>query len=326
MLNEHAISKPAEMKKLAGTSLEQCVKDIMAYEATGTAFENTIECLGGISFPDIIANNYYGVEVKTTVKNHWKTTGNSVLETTRREDIEKIFLLFGKLGDPVEFRCRAYEECLSEVVVTHSPRYLIDMNLASDKTIFDKIKIPYNELRKETNPIKSIVKYYKSLLKPGEELWWIDPSNPEPVNMVIRLWNNLTIAEKNSYIIKSLVYFPELIGKSSSKFNRVSIWLSTSQGIVCPNVRDLYTAGGRTDLVIENKLYKNVPRIFQKIYEKRKDIYVALQDSDNEELAQYWGLGKIDDRFEAWLKIATHFSLEILPTEQRNLITDMFSA
>ena len=79
-------------------------------------------------------------------------------------------MLFAKLASPIEFRCRPYEEVLSEVVVTHSPRYLIDMNLEEGKTIFDKIKMPYDTLRKKENPIRPIVDYYKSKLKPGEEL------------------------------------------------------------------------------------------------------------------------------------------------------------
>ena len=63
-----------------------------------------------------------------------------------------------QLGSPIEFRARAYEECLSEVVVTHSPRYLIDMNLEKGKTIFDKINISYDTLRKKQNPIKPIIR------------------------------------------------------------------------------------------------------------------------------------------------------------------------
>lgn len=93
----------------------------MSELAQGTSFEGTIVEWDGRRFPDIVANKFYGIEVKTTTKNHWKTTGNSVLESTRIEDVERIFMLFGKLGKPIEFRGRAYEECLSEVVVTHSP-------------------------------------------------------------------------------------------------------------------------------------------------------------------------------------------------------------
>ena len=155
--------------------------------AVGTVFENSIELIGGQKFPDIVAKKYYGIELKTTTQNHWKTTGNSVLESTRVDDVERIFMLFAKLASPIEFRCRPYEEVLSEVVVTHSPRYLIDINLEQGKTIFDKIKMPYDTLRKKESPIKPIVDYYKSKLKPGEELWWMDAeNNSKPSSIVIK--------------------------------------------------------------------------------------------------------------------------------------------
>ncbi len=183
----------------------------MAEMAVGTPFENSIELIGGQKFPDIIAHKYYGIEVKTTTQNHWKTTGNSVLESTRVDQIERIFMLFAKLATPIEFRCRPYEEVLSEIVVTHSPRYLIDMNLEQGKTIFDKIKMPYDILRKQENPIRPIIDYYKSKLKPGEELWWMDADNTaKPSNIVIRIWNNLEKADKLELKNRAMVYFPEL--------------------------------------------------------------------------------------------------------------------
>ena len=160
-LTQESKRKENEYLKLLGIKLENKVIDIMSDRAKGTPFENSIELISGQKFPDIIANNYYGVEVKTTKQNHWKTTGNSVLEGTRVDGIERIFILFGKMYSPVEFKCRPYENCLSEVVVTHSPRYLIDMDLNQGQTVFDKIKIPYDTLRKDQNPIKPIIDYYR---------------------------------------------------------------------------------------------------------------------------------------------------------------------
>ena len=80
-------------------------------------------------FPDIIAEKYYGVEVKSTKENHWTSTGSSIVESTRDKNVENIYMLFGKLGGKTaEFKCRPYEDCLSDIAVTHSPRYLINMN------------------------------------------------------------------------------------------------------------------------------------------------------------------------------------------------------
>ena len=139
-MNIHAVRSAKTVSLLKGNKLEPFVRDVMVDLAFGTEFENSIKLVGGQKFPDIVAKKYYGIEVKTTTQNHWKTTGNSVLESSRVKDVERIFMLFAKLASPIEFRCRPYEECLAEVVVTHSPRYLIDMNLELGKTIFDKIK------------------------------------------------------------------------------------------------------------------------------------------------------------------------------------------
>jgi hypothetical protein len=158
LLELNRIAKtPKDWNLLKGDKLEPFIEKIMIEQAVGTLFENSIECTSAQDFPDIVAKKYYGVEVKSTTSNHWKTTGNSVLESTRKDGVERIYMLFGKLGKPIEFRCRPYEECLSEVVVTHSPRYLIDMNLPEGSTIFDKMKIGYDELRKKSNPLKSVI-------------------------------------------------------------------------------------------------------------------------------------------------------------------------
>ena len=295
-LNVHAKKSSKKVATLLGRNLEPYVKDVMTDLAVGTVFENTIELIGGQKFPDIIAKKYYGIEVKTTTQNHWKTTGNSLLESTRVDNVERIFMLFAKLASPIEFRCRPYEEVLSEVVVTHSPRYLIDMNLEKGKTIFDKIKKPYDTLRKNENPIRPIVDYYKSKLKPGEELWWMDAeNNSKPSSIVIKIWNNLSAREKQELKNRSMIYFPELFGNSNDKFGRLAIWLVTREAVVCPNVRDLFTAGGKSDCVIGNKMYQKVPRIFLNLFDNLPNIVEAIMQTSAFELSEYWEIQTTDN-------------------------------
>lgn len=146
----------------AGVNLEKDVYKFFNETAKKTVFEGNIELISGQRFPDIVAyvnsNKAYGIEVKTTKTNKWKSTGSSVFEGTRVDDVKNIHLLFGKLSNPIEFRCRKYEECLYDVAVTHSPRYLIDMDTKEDQTIFSKIGIEYDILRKLENPFKPIKK------------------------------------------------------------------------------------------------------------------------------------------------------------------------
>ena len=295
-LNVHAKKSSKKVATLLGRNLEPYVKDVMTDLAVGTVFENTIELIGLQKFPDIIAKKYYGIEVKTTTQNHWKTTGNSLLESTRVDNVERIFMLFAKLASPIEFRCRPYEEVLSEVVVTHSPRYLIDMNLEQGKTIFDKIKIPYDALRKNENPIRPIVDYYKSKLKPGEELWWMETeNNSKPSSIVIKICNNLSAREKQELKNRSMIYFPELFGNSNDKFGRLAIWLVTREAVVCPNVRDLFTAGGKSDCVIGNKMYQKVPRIFLNLFDNLPNIVEAIMQTSAFELSEYWEIQTTDN-------------------------------
>lgn len=320
-LNVRAKSSSKKVATLLGRSLEPYVKDVMTDLAIGTAFENSIELIGGQKFPDIVAKKYYGIEVKTTTQNHWKTTGNSVLESTRVDNVERIFMLFAKLATPIEFRCRPYEEVLSEVVVTHSPRYLIDMNLEEGNTIFDKIKMPYNALRKKENPIRPIVDYYKSKLKPGEELWWMDAeNNSKPSSIVIKIWTNLLLKEKQELKNRAMAYFPELFGNSSDKFGRLAIWLVTREAVVCPNVRDLFTAGGKSDYVIGKKIYRKVPRIFLNLFDNVPSIIETIAQTSAFELSEYWEIKTTDkNKFFDWIELVAEHSKKIQDAKHLNI-------
>lgn len=320
-LNVHAKNSSKKVATLLGRNLEPYVRDVMTDLAVGTVFENSIELIGGQKFPDIVAKKYYGIEVKTTTQNHWKTTGNSVLEGTRVDSVERIFMLFAKLASPIEFRCRPYEEVISEVVVTHSPRYLIDMNLGKGKTIFDKIKTPYDTLRKNENPIRPIVEYYKSKLKPGEELWWMDAeNNSKPSNVIIKIWNNLSLIEKQELKIRAMVYFPELFGNKSDKFGRLAIWLVTREGIICPNVRDLFTAGGKRDYSIGNIIYPQVPRIFLNLFDNISIIIETIMQTSAYELSEYWESTTNDKtKLFDWIDLVAEHAKKIQDAKHLNI-------
>lgn len=315
-LNVRARQSAEAITLLAGKHIEPYIRDVLAEMALGTPFENSIQLIGGQRFPDIVVGGRYGVEVKTTTQNHWKTTGNSVLESTRVERLERIYMLFAKLADPVEFRCRPYEEVLSEVVVTHSPRYQIDMNLNKKETIFDKINLSYDALRKKENPIRPIIDYYKSQLKPGEDLWWIDQeSNNEASNIIITIWSNLSQQRKQEIRNQAMVFFPELFGNSPEKFSRLAIWLATRQAVVCPNVRDLFSAGGKGGITISGSVYADVPRIFITLAENIAGVTDTIARTPASELSEYWSsptneLYKLND----WTRQVTRYAQKSVNT------------
>lgn len=287
-LQSDSKGNPKKYEPLTGRDLEPVVADEMTNYAKGTPYENSIELISGQKFPDIIAKKFYGVEVKTTKQNNWITTGNSVMEGTRVDGIEKIYMLFGKMISPIDFKYRPYEECLSEVVVTHSPRYLIDMELKSGNSIFDKLDIPYDTLRSLPNPVKPIIDYYRQFLKAGEEVWWLDHEEPKATGLIIKSWNHLSIESRNEFVSMAMVFFPEVFSNSQDKFNGVATWLINSHSIVCPNMRDAFTAGGQGEISWKGMKYTGIPKVLIRAIKLLPLIKKTLKETEPKTIKNHW--------------------------------------
>lgn len=304
-LNEDCLKCPDYYRNRDGRKLEADVKKAMEIVAQDTVFNGTIELIGGQRFPDIIAKKYYGVEVKSTTQDHWITTGNSVLESTRIEDVEHIFLIFGKLATPVQFKARRYQDCLSDVVVTHYPRYKINMDLPAGKTVFDKMGIEYDEMRNLPNPISPVVNYYKQNLRQGESLWWIDNTEAdEPVPMTVRLWKTLNPIEKNIFIVKGMIYFPEVFSGNGRKYDRFTLWLVTSNGIVSTSMRDSFSAGGKVTIITESGTFSDLPHIFEVVNSLKNDISLQLSVESENTLSNFWNIKNCnaEGRLPMWIE------------------------
>lgn len=300
----------SKIKSLHGSKLEKYSFCVLSELSKNTSFEGSIELVSGHYFPDIVAKKFYGLEVKTSKSGTWKTIGSSVAEGTRIKDIERIYLLFGRLTDPIDFRCRLYQECLSNVAVTHSPRYTIDMELPPGETFFDKINVPYDTLRKQESPLATIISYFKENLKPGETTWWLSSNDSKTTNAIVRLWSSLERAESELLVLKGFCLFPELLGKNRYKFHRMLLWLSTEEGIVVGNLRDQYTAGGKVLFNYKEKVY-TLPQVLYRLISKIELIPEILKDIDLQLLQEYWGISSFNDRLFLWAKLVSEKSSEI---------------
>lgn len=263
----------------------------MRSAAKGTSFEGNIDLVSGHSFPDIIArNSVYGVEVKKTNKNHWSSTGNSVLESTRLKDVKKIYIFFGKLANPIDFKYRLYQECLQDIAVTHSPRYRIDMDLKPTETIFSRMGVSYDDLRTKDDPLRYFVDYYRKIRK-GSEPWWISKSEDEAITPMITLWSALKKAEQDDLQTQIMAIFPEVFGTANSKYNRVVLWLAKRHSVINASLRDEFTAGGQMSIAVGKTTHKGVPKVFYHLNSKIKRIFTFLKqaaDSHIQELRYYW--------------------------------------
>ena len=281
ILNQQASSHIAEYQNLSPSALEKVSCQTIKSACNDTPFNpDNVKLISGHKFPDIVADGFYGVEVKSTNKDHWTSTGSSIVESTRIDSVENIYMLFGKLGgNPPEFRCRPYQDVMYDIAVTHSPRYLIDMTLKKGETIFDKLDYPYDKLRTSPDAIERVKQYYKKQAKKqgGSMPWWIDDAETEPISMNIRLWNTLPLPYRNELKAQLLVLFPEVV---NSDYRNAALWLASAKGIVNPSFRDVFTAGGKV-YIIDGKKDDELPRMWKTLSDNFKAVKKCLKDASS---------------------------------------------
>ncbi len=315
-----------DKKNISPSYFETIVYERTSDAAKGTIFEGTIKQTGTYAFPDIIANKYFGIEVKMTTNDHWTSTGNSVLESSRIEDVERIYIMFGKFGGKLDIRYRLYQECLPEVSVTHSPRYRINMSLSPGKSIFDKIGVDYDTLRKDPNPIRKIKEYYRSQLKEGEELWWIDQDEENSVSPIIKPFRSLSQKEKEDFIVEAMILFPEMFSKSTTKFERAAAYLISEYNAVSANLRDIFTAGGKVRLKINGRNVF-VPQLAYRLHIRAKAIKQKINKLDAKTITYYWRSDKLESaRLDQWKKLLND-KFSVIGSNKLNLrASDIFTA
>ncbi len=234
--------------KTSPTDVEVLVKDAIIQVCKTLKIECQVEYVeGGHSFPDIVCRfsetSALGIEVKSSIQpksnnNSWTILGNSILGSTR-VDVDDTYIVFVKLNKNGTFvKCKRYEDAVADIVVTHSPRYKIDLIQNSCDSFFNRSGISYNELKGAENPIGLITNYFKA---EGLSAWWLAESSPA----VIRTWDEIDDDLRGEIISKAFVLFPELFGSSSVKYKRLAKWLVTNYSITDTSLRDRFSAGGK---------------------------------------------------------------------------------
>jgi len=280
-------------------------------------FEGTIRLSERNKFPDIITEHRYGVEVKSVKSNKWTSTGNSVLEGSRVEGIDHVYIFFGILTEQPDFVFKKYEDCLYQIAVTHSPRYLIDMRLAPDDTIFSKLNLSYSELRGQENPVKTIMTHLKQIHS-GQTLWWLyDDEAQNTFEPYIKYWSDIQNRTlKNELTAEIYVRFPEILSLGSTKFKRGATWLVSKHGIVDHAFRDKFSAGGRVDINVDGYTYHRVPKQFQNFKALLPSILQVLKRIPANDLIEDWNCQvQDDDKLSIWIEKISLEARAQLPNE-----------
>lgn len=308
--NERSHQNPSYYKNLTPSKLEEETCKVLKDVAPSTPFrKEDIILVSGHSFPDIMAGKYYGVEVKSTKENKWTSVGSSIVESTRDQYVEDIYMMFGKLGGDIpEFKFRPYQDCLSNIAVTHSPRYMIDMEIKekSEETIFEKIHMSYSDFHKTNDKIEVVRDYYINHAREEgkhEMPWWVGKKTIDAIDNgevpTIRLFNLLNVCEKADLKAQMTILFPQVL---LGEYDEAALWLCTHRYFLCMNVRDFFSAGGQYDMLNGQKLQIPYPAVLKKLMDVMPYIKRNLSSNKDLEYLEFnAALFYSKDKLKTWL-------------------------
>jgi len=258
------------------------------------------------AFPDIRVNGF-GVEVKYSKRDTWNAIGNSVFESLRDSTVDSIYVMFGKVGGIPEVRWGKYEDCVMHVRVSNAPRFVVDME-REDRPLFERFQISYDTFAQLTDEGKMahVREYWRDRLPQGEHLWWLEPSHTLPIN--VRLYMHLPQELKRTYRAEAALLCPQVCkgSRARRKYEDAAMYLLTYHGVLCPQARDLFSAGSVALRSDETRGGNYLLRALQDIENLMID---AAQRLDDALFVEYWGESCAPDkRIARWLTLADRYA------------------
>jgi hypothetical protein len=264
------------------------------------------------AFPDIAVENF-GVEVKFTLNDTWRSVANSVLETNRIESVEKVYVVFGKMGGTPEVKWGDYEKSVIHVRTSHVPRFEIE--IAAHHSLFEQMGIGYDTFRKLPMEEKMlhIRDYARSRLQKGERLWWLEDNHALPVQA--RLYTTLSTAEKTKLRAEAVLLCPGIVqsGRAQNKYDDAVLYLLTYHGVLCHQARDLFSAGSVANPNNDDEGGIYIERALKRI---EKEMTEAAQTMDDALFVEYWGESvPPEQRIKKWLARADLLARDWVPSK-----------
>jgi hypothetical protein len=312
---------------LAAAALTQDVRDSKVYHSAPAFEQRTLEVLidtaqtAGLNvtparnsqgFPDIIADPF-GVEVKSVQTDAWLTIGNSIFEGTRATSTRRVYVMFGKMGGTPEVRWTPYGDVVSHVRTTHMPRFVLD--LETSHPLFETMGISYDAFCELTPEDKMVYvrDYSRGRLGPGERLWWLEdrPQEPHPLPLQVRLYRNLDDTEKVKLRAEGVILNPQVVrsgASSTGKYDDVATYLLTVHGVLCPQVRDLFSAGSAAGVSRPDDERGGV-YIQRGLSQIEDALREAAERLDDALFQEYWGeVVPREQRLQEWLRRADEYA------------------
>ncbi len=268
------------------------------------------------AFPDV-ALGEYGVEVKFSSGDTWRSVANSVQETQRVDSVKFIYIVFCKMGGVPEVRWRSYEDCVVHVRTSHVPRFEID--LETDRSLFDLMGIKYDEFRilPMHEKMEYVREYARGRLKKGERLWWLEDGDSEAHTMPIqaRLYTSLPKEEKTRLRAEAALLCPIIVksGRVRNKYDDAVLYLLTYHGVLCHQARDLFSAGSVANPGNDDQGGVYIQRALKLLETPMREAAARMDDAL---FVEYWGESVPSERrISRWLEKADALASDWKPSD-----------
>jgi uncharacterized protein YciI len=272
------------------------------------------------AFPDI-AMGEYGVEVKFTTNDTWRSVANSVLETQRIETVKHIYVIFGKMGGIPEVRWGDYEQSVIHVRTSHVPRFEVEIpseRATVKQSLFEEMGIRYDDFRKLHMQDKmKYIRAYARKIHPDGRLWWIEEkeNDEHTVPIQARLYTNLSSDEKTHLRAEAALLCPKIVdsGRSRNKYDDMVLYLLTYHGIICHQARDLFSAGSVANPKNDDEGGIYIERALKLIENEMREAAFRMDDAL---FVEYWGESVAPDkRISRWLEMADEIAKDWKPSK-----------
>ncbi|MCD7728574.1 MAG: restriction endonuclease [Clostridia bacterium] len=273
------------------------------------------------AFPDI-AMGEFGVEVKFTLNDTWRSIANSVLETQRIDEVKHIYVVFGKMGGIPEVRWGEYEKCVIHVRTSHVPRFEIEIpseKAAVKESLFEQMGIGYDDFRKlDMQDKMKYIRAYARKIHPDGRLWWVEGkenSDEHTTPVQARLYTNLSVEEKSRLRAEAALLCPSIVksGRSRNKYDDMVLYLLTYHGVLCHQARDLFSAGSVANPKNDDEGGLYIERALKLIENEMRN---AAQTMDDALFVEYWGESvPPEKRISRWLEKADELATGWIPSK-----------
>lgn len=289
----------------------ECAKEIISNDAN---YKNWLVeyAEDAHKFPDIIVTTHdgkFGIEVKSSKSKNWETLGGSINESTKVLGLDEIFILFGKnINNQINIKIKKFSKCVKSVAVTHSPRYLIDMDLDDGTDIFSQLNTSYENVCAAKTPFDVFKEYFKEKARRSNTKFWFlsDEENERTSETYQELewkfFNQIPVPERTALISEAIVLYPfDIFGYSKTSYDNSNLFF-LGRNVISNSMRDNFTAGGQFH-VHEYKVPQKYSLLLNKEY---LEIICKLLTTDPTiEMKQVYGTDNIQDIRVSWFKEIT---------------------